>query len=221
METLQFHGAHYDVPEVVVTPKPVQQPHPPIHVAATSPESVEVAARQGPTSSRPPISSPRAVLRDIATYRDGLARHGHDPATRELTLSIPVHVAPTTAQAQAQARDGFMDYFRVIGDVRTDYIAWLTGQGSGGSPPRATDGLRAPLRRGRHPDRPADCRRQAAPAARRAGAARILCWMNMGRIPHTPVLDSMERFAHEVLPPPPPAAPPDPTSDLSHMKTAS
>ena len=32
------------------------------------------------------------------------------------------------------------------------------------------------------------------------GATQILCWMNMGSIPHAAVVRSMEQFAREVLP---------------------
>jgi hypothetical protein len=32
------------------------------------------------------------------------------------------------------------------------------------------------------------------------GATEILCWMNMGSIPHAAVLRSMERFAATVMP---------------------
>jgi alkanesulfonate monooxygenase SsuD/methylene tetrahydromethanopterin reductase-like flavin-dependent oxidoreductase (luciferase family) len=201
-ETLEFHGRYYDVPEVVVNPRPVQQPHPPVYVAATTPESVEAAARQGlPLCQAAHLVTRAQLLHDIATYREGLSRHGHDPAQRELTLSIPVHVAPTTAQAQEQARDGFMDYFRVIGDVRVDYIAWLARQGK--ESPLST---RDPITFEHLCDEGAIiCDPPTAVAKLQrfiaeTGAARILCWMNMGRIPHARVLESMDLFAREVAP---------------------
>jgi alkanesulfonate monooxygenase SsuD/methylene tetrahydromethanopterin reductase-like flavin-dependent oxidoreductase (luciferase family) len=212
-DLLEFHGRYYDVPEVVVNPKPVQQPHPPVYVAATTPESVEAAARQGlPLCQAAHIVTRAQLLHDIATYREGLSRHGHDPARRELTLSIPVHVAPTTAQAQEQARDGFMDYFRVIGDVRADYIAWLARQGK-----ESPLGMRDPITFEHLCDEGAIvCDPPTAVAKLQrfiaeTGAARILCWMNMGRIPHARVLESMDLFAREVAPHLQAAAPqPDP-----------
>ncbi len=201
-DVLEFHGAYHDVPEVVVNPKPVQRPYPPVYVAATSPESVEAAARQGLNLCQAAHLVSRAqLLRDVATYREGLARYGHDPAARELTLSIPVHVAATTTEAREQARDGFMDYFRVIGDVRADYIAWLTRQGKP-SPlaprePISYEHLCAEEAAiGDPPSVVATLRRLVA----ETGAARILCWMNMGSIPHARVLESMTLFAREVAP---------------------
>src|SRR3954451_17758251 len=79
-ETLTFRGDYYDIPEIVVPPKPVQRPHPPVHVAATSRDSVEDAARQGWHLFMPVHLLPRADLRGLAAaYWDGLRAHGHDP----------------------------------------------------------------------------------------------------------------------------------------------
>lgn len=212
-DVLEFHGAYYDVPEVVVNPKPVQQPHPPVYVAASSPESVEAAARQGLNICQAAHLSSRAeLLQHIAAYRTGLNRHGHDPAEHEFTLSIPVHVAETTAQAQAQARDGFMDYFRVIGDVRADYIAWLAGQGKA-SPlaPREPITFEHLCAEGAIVSDPPTAVAHLRRLIAETGAARILCWMNMGGIPHARVLESMALFAREVAPHLQAAAPqPDP-----------
>jgi alkanesulfonate monooxygenase SsuD/methylene tetrahydromethanopterin reductase-like flavin-dependent oxidoreductase (luciferase family) len=201
-DVLEFHGTYYDVPEVVVNPKPVQRPHPPVYAAATSPESVDAAARQGLNLCQAAHLVSRAQLvRDIATWREGLVRHGHDPAQHELTLSIPVHVAPTTAQAQDQARAGFMDYFRVIGDVRTDYIDWLARQGK-----PSPLGTRAPITfedlcaEGAIVSDPATAVVNLRRLVAETGAGRLLCWMNMGSIPHARVLESMALFAREVAP---------------------
>jgi alkanesulfonate monooxygenase SsuD/methylene tetrahydromethanopterin reductase-like flavin-dependent oxidoreductase (luciferase family) len=212
-DVLEYHGRYWDVPEVVVNPKPVQRPHPPLYVAATSPESVEAAARQGLNLCQAAHLVPRDyLLSDLAAYRDGLRRHGHDPAAHEITLSIPVHVAPTTAQARAQAEAGFMDYFRVIGAVRDDYLAWLARLGR-----EASMGRREPIAydelcagRALISD-PATAVADLRALIAATGASRILCWMNMGSIPHPLVLESMELFAREVAPHFPTAAPqPDP-----------
>src|SRR5216683_2053100 len=39
-ERLSYHGQFFDIEDLSVVPKPVQQPHPPIRVAANSPEQV-------------------------------------------------------------------------------------------------------------------------------------------------------------------------------------
>ena len=46
-ETLTFKGKLFDIPEVIINPKPVQKPLPPIHMATSSLDGVEVGARLG------------------------------------------------------------------------------------------------------------------------------------------------------------------------------
>jgi alkanesulfonate monooxygenase SsuD/methylene tetrahydromethanopterin reductase-like flavin-dependent oxidoreductase (luciferase family) len=202
-ETLQFRGDFYDIPEVVVTPKPVQQPHPPVHVAATSRESVEDTARQGHHLFMPVHLMPRAdLLAHAAAYWDGLRAHGHDPTTHELGLLLPLYVAPTTEQARAEARAGFMDYYRVIHAIQDDYLRWPGRRGEELPPANA----RAPMTFERlcaegailaDPPTAVDALRRLIAET---GATQILCWTNMGSIEHDRVLGSMERFAHEVMP---------------------
>src|SRR5581483_8716554 len=60
---LEYRGEYYQIPGVVVNPKPLQRPHPPIHVAATSRDSVDEAARRGYNLFLPAHLLPRAELR--------------------------------------------------------------------------------------------------------------------------------------------------------------
>lgn len=46
-DPFHFEGEHYKVPPRSLTPKPIQYPHPPISVAATSPETHRQAAEKG------------------------------------------------------------------------------------------------------------------------------------------------------------------------------
>ncbi len=202
-ERLAFRGEYYDIPEIVVNPKPVQRPHPPLHIAATSRDTVEDTARQGLHLFVPVHLLTRAELRGLATaYWDGLRAHGHDPATHELGLLLPVYVAPTAEQARAEARDGFMDYYRVIHAIQEDYLRWPGRRGEEGPPAH----VRRPMTferlcaEGAILADPATALADLRRLLEETGATQILCWMNMGSIAHARVLASMERFAHEVLP---------------------
>jgi alkanesulfonate monooxygenase SsuD/methylene tetrahydromethanopterin reductase-like flavin-dependent oxidoreductase (luciferase family) len=46
-ESFEHHGELYDIPERSVAPKPIQDPHPPIHLSATSIDSHRDAGRMG------------------------------------------------------------------------------------------------------------------------------------------------------------------------------
>ena len=46
-DPFMYYGEHYKIPPRSLVPKPVQQPHPPIYTAATSPPSHEIAGQLG------------------------------------------------------------------------------------------------------------------------------------------------------------------------------
>ena len=46
-KTFTHQGKYYNFPNATIAPKPHQKPHPPIYYAAGSPESFEVAGREG------------------------------------------------------------------------------------------------------------------------------------------------------------------------------
>jgi alkanesulfonate monooxygenase SsuD/methylene tetrahydromethanopterin reductase-like flavin-dependent oxidoreductase (luciferase family) len=116
-----------------------------------------------------------------------------------------MHLAETTAEARERARAGFMDYYRVIEQLRKDYQQWLARRGLDTTQSTRpvpwgemtferlcaehaivsdSDAAVAEIRR----------------LGKETGATQILCWMNMGSIAHELVLRSMETFAREVLP---------------------
>lgn len=204
---LTFAGDFYRVPEIVVNPKPVQKPHPPLYTAVTSPEGVEFAAQLGLNVLLAVHLFPRDRIRaQAAAYWDGLRAHGHDASQRELGLLVPLHLAQTTARARERAGEGIMDYYRVILRTGADYRRWLAEQGrepaepmSGRSP---ADGLtfeRICAEHGiiGHADMAVA---ELSRLAEETGATHFLCWMNMGSVPHDLVMESMERFAREVMP---------------------
>jgi len=202
-DLLEFRGEYYDVPGVVVNPKPLQRPHPPVHMAASSRESALEAARLGYNLFLPAHLIPRAELRDYtASYWEGLRAHGQDPAARELGLLLPIHLAATTAQAREDARAGFIDYFRVIYQIHAEYQAWPARQ-PGEGPPAVG---RTPMTWERLSTEAAILSDSASAVDNlqrlvdETGATEILGWMNMGSISHELVLRSMQQFADEVMP---------------------
>jgi probable F420-dependent oxidoreductase len=46
-EVSEYHGQHYDLPPCRLYPKPVQTPHPPIHIGGESPAALRRVARHG------------------------------------------------------------------------------------------------------------------------------------------------------------------------------
>ena len=205
-ETLTFKGKFFDIPEVIVNPKPVQEPLPPIHMATSSLEGVEVGARLGVNLFLPiHTRTPEQVVEYASAYWEGLKRNGHDLTSRELGLLLPMHLAATTAEAKARSEAGIMSYFKTITDMRVDYSAWLTRRGVE---------LPARLRTaaGAQVAFETVCEKHAVIGDSRLAvdkikeltqqtcASNILTWFNIGTVPHAAVKESMQQFAAEVMP---------------------
>jgi len=103
---VNYRGRHWQIEDVEVLPKPVQRPHPPVWLAATSQESVLRAAEAGFSILMDPHSTHAEIGRKHALYRETLARHGHVYAGREIPIARMVAVAPSDAAAEDAARAG-------------------------------------------------------------------------------------------------------------------
>jgi len=98
---------------VIVNPKPVQHPLPPVYMATSSLDGVEVGARLGINMFLPiHTRAPEQVVEYAQAYWDGLKKNGHEPKSRELGLLIPMHLAATTAEAKSRAEAGVMSLFQ-------------------------------------------------------------------------------------------------------------
>jgi alkanesulfonate monooxygenase SsuD/methylene tetrahydromethanopterin reductase-like flavin-dependent oxidoreductase (luciferase family) len=205
-EVLTFNGKFFNVPEVVVNPKPVQKPLPPFYMASSSLDGVEVAARLGINLFLPiHTRAPDQVIEFATAYWDRLKKHGHDLKLKELGLLIPMHLASTTKEAQARSEAGIMSYFKTILDMRLDYTDWLVRRG---------DELPARLKTaaGTQVDFETICRHHAVigdskaviqslqELAQKTRATHFLTWHNIGSVPNASVRASMEQFAAEVMP---------------------
>ncbi|HEY1374772.1 MAG TPA: LLM class flavin-dependent oxidoreductase [Candidatus Binatia bacterium] len=203
---LSFDGRFFKVPGVVVNPKPLQNPPPPFYMAASSAEGVEVAARAGVNLFLPIHTRTRAQIVELAeAYWSGLEKFGHRRSDHELGLLVPMHIAASTDEARERSREGIMRYYRIIGDMRAGYIEWLQSQNEP-LPPRLLKTATGELTFERVCEEHAVIGDSASAlsAVREwmgaTGAAHLLAWMNIGSVPHRHVVESMERFARDVMP---------------------
>ncbi|GAB3983688.1 LLM class flavin-dependent oxidoreductase [Actinoallomurus acanthiterrae] len=112
-EPVTRSGEFFEVPNVAVYPRPVQEPHPPVWVASTSLDGYLAAARKGYNLlGMTMLKGLDDVAEDIAEYRKCLASNGFDPDTRRVALMIPWHVAPSKDEAIATAADAILWYIR-------------------------------------------------------------------------------------------------------------
>jgi len=99
-DRISHDGAFWSFRDVAVGPPPVQRPHPPIYMAAVSPDSIDLSARLG----LPLLYSLEPNEdRQVDPFRAALARHGGDRAVLHASsLSRYVFIAPRRSEALAQ-----------------------------------------------------------------------------------------------------------------------
>jgi len=121
---LDHRGRHFEFRDVLVLPKPLQRPHPPVWLAASSPDAVVRAAKRGFSILQDPHSSHAEIGRKRALYRETLAQSGHALAGRELPIARLLACAPTDREAEEIARAGAQwtvgSYAGPMGDVSAE-----------------------------------------------------------------------------------------------------
>lgn len=96
-------GRFYEYRTVAIWPRPIQQPHPPVFMSGSSPESGELAARHRLHLGLAFTTVPLA--REAARYfREQAAAAGWEPTPDHLLYRLPVHVADTDEQAVEDLR---------------------------------------------------------------------------------------------------------------------
>jgi alkanesulfonate monooxygenase SsuD/methylene tetrahydromethanopterin reductase-like flavin-dependent oxidoreductase (luciferase family) len=93
-----WQGRHFEYRTISIWPRPVQQPHPPIYISGSSPESGELAARQrlhvGFAFTTVPLAREAARY-----YRQQAAGFGWQPSPEHVLYRTSIHLAETDEQA--------------------------------------------------------------------------------------------------------------------------
>src|SRR5882762_1350903 len=94
-ERLSFAGTHFNFHDVEVLPKPLQRPHPPVWMAATSEPALDWAARRGFSILMDPHASAGDIGRKRRFYAERLEAAGFSMAGRELPVARLLALADT------------------------------------------------------------------------------------------------------------------------------
>jgi alkanesulfonate monooxygenase SsuD/methylene tetrahydromethanopterin reductase-like flavin-dependent oxidoreductase (luciferase family) len=197
-ERFSFDGAYYRFPNLALSPKPVQQPHPPIWVAAIGPKAIAQAAERGYhlAGGGPPQSQ--------RLYDDTLRAAGREPAQYHIAQFRVMHLAETRGQAWDDAEQhvhyvmtSYDDEFKRAGD--------LLSQEATTPPAVEAHALRelpevifndAPILVGTPDDAIADLKRYTS----RARMTHLVLWMHLPGLESAKARRSMELFARHVMP---------------------
>jgi len=205
-ETFSYNGKYYKIPEVSVVPKPVQKPHPPIWMPATSPSTFKKCAQQRINAILGGVYVNRDELLDqFKLWYNTLDEAGvrHDEVK---TGSVEIiHVSDTNEKAKKEVKDAiwwnlenfadviappsggwpqsysFYNEFHKFFKERIREFDKTIDEGTAiGDPDKVTERIKLHLEQGK--------------------VDHLLCWFNAGAVPHELAMRSMELFAKHVMP---------------------
>ena len=111
-ERFSYSGEYYSYENVCVVPKPVQSPHPPIRIAATTNETFPANGKMGyPLLIGLRTVALPGVTEQVASYKKAYKEAGHE-APMDVSLRIPVYVAEDREAAITEPEESFMRQFR-------------------------------------------------------------------------------------------------------------
>jgi alkanesulfonate monooxygenase SsuD/methylene tetrahydromethanopterin reductase-like flavin-dependent oxidoreductase (luciferase family) len=197
-ERFSFKGAYHEFPNVVLSPKPLQQPHPPIWVAAIGPKAIAEAAGRGyHLAGGGPPQSPRL-------YDEVLHAAGRVPEHYKIAQFRVMYLAETREQAWDDAEQhvhylmtSYDDEFKRAQDLLSQEFT---------TPPVAEPGALRNLQEltfngatifvGTPDEAIADLRRYFG----QARMTHSVLWMHLPGLDSRKARHSMELFARNVMP---------------------
>jgi alkanesulfonate monooxygenase SsuD/methylene tetrahydromethanopterin reductase-like flavin-dependent oxidoreductase (luciferase family) len=114
-ERFSYEGQYFSYDDVCLVPKPYQSPHPPIRIAATTPDTFPLIGEMGyPVFIGVRGQGMSEVAEHVSRYKQAWQDAGHAGPV-DVSLRIPVYVADTKEQALAEPEESFMKQFRRLG----------------------------------------------------------------------------------------------------------
>ena len=205
-DELDFQGEYYQVQDVSLTPKPLQKPHPPIHVAATGADTFELVGSMGYNLLvAPVIAGKQAAIDGAKVYREKLAQGGHDPKKGKLSVTLPIYVSEDRNKTAGVLEETINSYIKSAQAMMTSPAAYRAAAVN----PRIA-GMREGLGKLNYEQvlqentvigTPEECVERLNQFQEQFGAQEYSGWFNIGgRLPHEMVTKSMELFAEKVMP---------------------
>lgn len=202
-----YRGKHFQIEDAELHPRPLQKPHPPVYVAAISPDTFDLVAERGFNLLMTPTLMDLPTLKEftLEAMRTLVAR-GRDPHSLNFPLNWQIHLARTEAEAVERTRDAFGWYFDKVmslvpqgAEVPATYEAYAemakAYADAGGFPIEQLQEMGVLV-----VGTPQDAIRRIEEVYRDIGQHHISCWFRIGGLEDHKVRDSMKLFAEEVMP---------------------
>jgi alkanesulfonate monooxygenase SsuD/methylene tetrahydromethanopterin reductase-like flavin-dependent oxidoreductase (luciferase family) len=190
-EQLCYEGQYYQTQGVRVVPKPYQQPHPPVYIAANSPDTFPLVGALGHNILVTPlIITSEGVRNGLELYRQKLSEHDHDPAQVKIIPTLVAYVAEDRKKAHAGLEPTANNYLNIIRMGR-----------SRGSARAASLTYEEIFNEYAIAGDPQECIERLAAFQEMFQCQGFMFWFNIGGLlPHEEVARSMRLFAEKVMP---------------------
>ncbi|MBV8888740.1 MAG: LLM class flavin-dependent oxidoreductase [Alphaproteobacteria bacterium] len=178
------HGRYFSFDNFTLVPRPVQQPHPPIRIAASQPDTYAAIGELGyPLFSAVRASPLSELAANTRLYREAYRAAGH-PGEPQAYLQVPIYVGETRDRALAEAEPGMMQFATYRPDLRRGPLTYeevRRDKGIVGSPEMVVDRLRE--------------------LQETAGLAGVSAEINPGSLlSHEQVMGSLRLYCQDVMP---------------------
>lgn len=114
-ERFSYAGQYHAFRDVALVPKPLQKPHPPIRIAATSADTfARIGARGYPIFCAVRLGTLAELGPNIRAYREAYAASGR-AGQGAVYLRVPVYVGDSEAAAREDPEASIMSFYRYLG----------------------------------------------------------------------------------------------------------
>ncbi|MGA8220650.1 MAG: LLM class flavin-dependent oxidoreductase [Candidatus Acidiferrales bacterium] len=207
-DVFEWEGTHFHIPPTAILPKPVQRPHPPIFVACSRPETVELAGKLGAGSLNFTAGSDDYLLNKIRAYRAAIAsargpagmvnnRFCCTPTT--LVLKDDRKACEFGFRGSRFFQESLATYFlsreRIVGKLDVSREPLSNAQLAKAMADRNTPGSALNSAIGDPQSAIETIRRFQS-----AGVDELILVMQMATVPHEIILESLRTFAEKVMP---------------------
>src|SRR5688572_21669371 len=100
-DRFSHRGRRWQFESIVIEPRPVQQPHPPLWMGAGSFESIRRAAREGFNLLLDQIAPVDLIIERVAAYRGELGKLGRSYRPGQIALARALQIVRTEAERQS------------------------------------------------------------------------------------------------------------------------
>lgn len=114
-ENFSYEGKWHSYKDVNLVPRPYQQPHPEVRVAANTPDTFPTLGEQGyPLFAAVRLGTLSELGPNLKAYRRAWKAAGH-PGEGRVFLRLPIYIGETPEEALEEPRQSIMSFYQSLG----------------------------------------------------------------------------------------------------------